>query len=196
MFLRRKGVPRHDAQDLVQGFLERLLERRDLDTLSPEKGRLRTFLLTALRNFTIKQAERDKASKRGGGRPLLPLDAEEAERLSLPDLSAESPEAAFDRQWARTVLSRALGRLREEHCARNKDAFFEALAPFLEGAGTNEYESAAMKLGMKKGAVAVAVHRMRGRLQELLRAEVLQTVGSHAEAEAELRELLEALARS
>ena len=113
----------------------------------------------------------------------------------MPDLSAPSPEAAFDRQWARTILSRALNRLRNEHAARRKESLFEALAPFLEGADANEYEAVAARLGMKKGAVAVAVHRMRGRLQELLRAEVLQTVGSRADAETELRELLETLAR-
>ncbi|HTG44524.1 MAG TPA: sigma-70 family RNA polymerase sigma factor [Verrucomicrobiae bacterium] len=195
VFLRRKGNTPHDSQDLVQGFLERLLERKDLANVSPEKGRFRTYLLTSLRNFMIKQAEREKAAKRGGGKVLIPLDADEAERMSLPDLSAESPEAAYDRQWARTVLGRALDRLRSEHIARNKEALFEGLVPFLEGADPKEYEGAGQKLAMKTGTVAVAVHRMRGRLQELLRAEVLQTVGNSADADAELRELLEALAR-
>lgn len=194
-FLRRRGHSPHDAQDLTQGFLARVIAREDLGEVGPEKGRFRTFLLTALRNFTIKQVEHDRAAKRGGGTVAVPIDAEEGERLSLPDLSAPSPEAAFDRQWARTILGRALTRLREEHVARRKESFFEALAPFLEGADANEYEAVAARLGMKKGAVAVAVHRMRGRLQELLRAEVSQTVGSCADAEAELRELLETLAR-
>ena len=194
-FLRRQGSTPHDAQDLVQGFLERLLSRGDLGTVGPEKGRFRTFLLTSLRNFTIKQAVRDKAQKRGGGRYLIPLDPEEVERLSLPDVNAPSPEAAYDRQWARTVLDRALTRLRAEHQARKKENYFETLAPFLEGAEPNEYDAAGAKLGMKKGAVAVAVHRMRGRLKEMLRAEVLQTVGNTGDAEMELRELLETLAR-
>jgi RNA polymerase sigma factor (sigma-70 family) len=194
-FMRRKGRSPHDAQDLVQGFIERLLQRGDLAGVSPEKGKFRTYLLTSLRNYTIKQAEHDKALKRGGGKVFVPIDAEEAERISLPDLTAESPEAAFDRQWARTTIRRALGRLRGEHIARNKEAAFEVLSPFLEGAEPNEYESAASRLGMKPGAVAVAVHRMRRRLQELLRAEVLQTVGNRADADVELRELLEALAR-
>ncbi len=194
-FLRRQGHSSHDAQDLTQGFLARVIAREDLGEVGPEKGRFRTFLLKGLRNFTIKQAERDNAWKRGGGKAAVPFDAVEAERLSLPDLSAPSPEAAFDRHWARTILGRALARLRDEHTARRKEAFFEALAPFLDGADSNEYEAVAVRLGMKRNAVAVAVHRMRGRLQELLRAEVMQTVGNRADADAELRELLEALAR-
>jgi RNA polymerase sigma-70 factor (ECF subfamily) len=195
-FLRRRGATPHDAQDLVQGFLERWLERKDLATVSPDKGRFRTFLLTALRNFMIKQVEHDKARKRGGRAVLVPLDVDQAERNSLPDLSAESPEAACDRQWARTVLDRAVARLRAEQVARNKEALFERLIPFLEGADPNEYEAVGKSMGMRKGTVAVAVHRLRGRLRELLRAEVLQTVGNRADAESELRELMEALARS
>ncbi len=194
-FLRRRGHSPHDAQDLTQGFLARVIAREDLGEVGPEKGRFRTFLLTALRNFALNQLEHDKAAKRGRGKVAIPIDAEEGERLSLPDLSAPSPEAAFDRQWARTILSRAMSRLREEHVARRKEYLFEALAPFLEGVDVNEYEAVASRLGMKKGAVAVAVHRMRSRLQELLRAEVSQTVGTRADAEAELRELLESLAR-
>jgi len=196
VFLRRKGNAPHDAQDLVQGFFERLLERKDLATVGPEKGRFRTYMLTALRNFMIKRAEHDRAVKRGGGKVLIPLDADEVERTSLPDLSTESPESAYDRQWARTALGRALARLRGEHIARNKEALFESLVPFLEGADPNEYEAVGQRLSMKKGTVAVTIHRMRGRLQELLRAEVLQTVGNSADADVELRELLEALARS
>lgn len=196
VFLRRQGNTAHDSQDLVQGFLQRLLERRDLATVSPEKGRFRTYLLTSLRNFMIKQAERQKAFKRGGGKVLIPLDAAEAERMSLPDLTAESPEAAYDRQWARTVLSRALARLRNEHVARNKEGLFEVLVPFLEGADPNDYDTAGQKLGMRSETIAVTVHRMRRRLQELLRAEVMPTVGNSADADAELRELLQALARN
>ena len=194
-FLRRRGASPDDAQDLVQGFLQRLLERRDLENTGPGRGRFRTYLLVGLRNFTINRAERDKAIKRGGGAILVPLDLELAERLGLPDLAAPSPEAAYDRSWARMILSRALDRLREEHVARRKEALFEVLAPFLDGADAHDYEAVAERLGMKRNAVAVAVHRMRGRLLEFLRAEVSQTVGTRADSDAELRELLLALAQ-
>src|SRR5215212_4552422 len=147
-YLRRQGHSPHDAQDLTQGFLARVIAREDIGNVGPEKGRFRTFLLTGLRNFTIKQALHDKALKRGGGRPTLSINSEEAERLCGPDLTAESPELAFDRRWCRTMLSLAIQRLRDEHRARGKQALFETLAPFLDGADPGEYETVAQLLGM------------------------------------------------
>ncbi len=194
-FLRRQGYSPHDAEDLVQGFLARLLAREDLGGVGPEKGRFRTFLLTALRNFTIKQALHQKALKRGGGQALIPLNVEEAERLCGPDLSANSPEAAFDKRFAQAVVARAFTTLREEHRARGKKEFFVTLAPFLDGAEPEGYEEAGAKLGMAPGTVAVAIHRMRGRLRELLRAEVRQLCSSAAEEEQELKHLLEVWSR-
>src|SRR5262245_1384255 len=94
-FLRRQGHSPHDAEDLVQGFLARLLAREDLAGVGPEKGRFRTFLLTSLRNFVIKQALRDKAVKRGGGQVTISINTEEGEQLCGPDLAFGSPEAAF-----------------------------------------------------------------------------------------------------
>jgi RNA polymerase sigma factor (sigma-70 family) len=195
VFARRSGLARHDAQDVVQGFIQRLLERGDLAQVSPERGRFRAYLLAGLRNFMIKQFEHDRAAKRGGGKAILSLDIEDAEHWAVQDRSVASAELAYDRQWARTVLSRALERMWIEYKARNKETFFETLVPFLEGAEAKAYDAVAPGLGMKKGAVAVAVHRMRSRLQELLRAEVLQTVGNSEEMEGELRDLLETLAR-
>jgi len=190
-FLRRQGHSPHDAEDLVQGFLARLLARDDLAEVGAEKGRFRTFLLTSLRNFTIKQALRDKALKRGAGQVIISINAEEGERLCGPDLACRSPEAAFDRSFAQAVLSRAFAELREEHRARGKEELFAMLAPFLDGAEPEGYKVAAAKLGMAAGTVAVTVHRLRGRLRELLRAEVRQLCTSAAEEEQELKHLLE-----
>ena len=189
-FLRRQGHSLHDAEDLVQGFLARVLAREDLAEVGPEKGRFRTFLLASLRNFVIKRALREKALKRGGGHLPISIDAEEAERLCGPDLAAISPEAAFDRRFAQTMVSRALGTLREEHRARGKEALFTTLAPLLDGADPDGYGPSAAQLGMSPGAVAVAIHRMRGRLRELLRAEVRQLCSSAAEEEQEMMHLL------
>ena len=194
-FLRRQGHSPHDAEDLVQGFLARVLAREDLAEVGPEKGRFRTFLLTALRNFVIKQALRDKALKRGGGHIPISINAEEAERLCGLDLAAVSPEAAFERRFAQAVLARAFATLREEHRARGKEAWFAALSPHLDGAEPDGYEQPAAQLGMTPGAVAVAVHRMRGRLRELLRAEIRQLCSTAAEEEQELKHLLEVWAR-
>jgi RNA polymerase sigma factor (sigma-70 family) len=191
-FLRRRGHSTEDAEDLVQGFLARVLARDDFAAVGPERGRFRTFLLTSLRNFAIKRALHEKALKRGGGQPAISISTEEAERLCGPDLAAGSPEAAFDRRFAQTVLARAFAALREEHRARGKEEFFATLAPYLDGAEPEGYEQAATKLGMQSGTVAVAVHRMRGRLRELLRAEVRQLCATPAEEEQEMKHLLEA----
>jgi RNA polymerase sigma-70 factor (ECF subfamily) len=190
-FLRRQGHSPHDAEDLVQGFLARLLAREDLANIGPEKGRFRTFLLTSLRNFVVKQALRDKALKRGGGQSVIPIDTEEAERLCGADLAASSPEAAFDRHFAQAIVTRAFAALREEHRARGKEELFATLAPYLDGAEPDGYESPGRTLGLNSGAVAVAVHRLRGRLRELLRTEVRQLCSSTVEEEQEMKHLLE-----
>jgi len=194
-FLRRQGHSPPDAEDLVQGFLARLLAREDLAAAGPEKGRFRTFLLTSLRNFVIKQALHDKALKRGGGQAAISINADEAERLCGADLSASSPEAAFDRRFAQAVVTRAFAALREEHRARGKADFFAAVAPFLDGAEPEGYEAAAARLGIAPGTLAVAVHRMRRRLRELLRAEVRQLCTSAAEEAEELKHLMEVWCR-
>jgi RNA polymerase sigma-70 factor (ECF subfamily) len=194
-FLRHQGHSPHNAEDLVQGFLARLLAREDLAGVGPEKGRFRTFLLTSLRNFVIKQALRDKALKRGGGQVTISINVEEAERMCGPDLTASSPEAAFEKGFAQAVIGRAFAALRAEHRARGKEEFFASLAPFLDGSEPEGYEAIGAKLGLAPGTVAVTVHRMRGRLRELLRAEVYQLCASTAEAEQEIKHLLEVWSR-
>jgi RNA polymerase sigma factor (sigma-70 family) len=194
-FMRRQGHSPHDAEDLVQGFLARLLARADLADVCPEKGRFRTFLLTSLRNFAVKQALREKTLKRGGGQLRISITAEEAERLCGPDLNAASPEAAFDRRFAQAVITRAFTVLREEYRARGKEELFALLSPHLDGAEANEYDACAARLGMTPGAVAVTVHRMRGRLREMLKAEIRQLCTSAAEEEQELKHFLEVWSR-
>lgn len=194
-FLRRRGHSPHDAEDLVQGFLGRVLERADLASVGPEKGRFRTFLLVALRNHVIHQADRQKALKRGGGREHLSIHLQGAEALCGADLSAASPELAFDRQWFRTVLSRALARLGQEYRARGRDALFEALSRYLDGADPGDYAAVGARLGMAEGTVAVSVHRLRLRLQEMIRAEIAHTVASPDQADEEMRYLMEVWSR-
>lgn len=194
-FLRRQGHSSHDAEDLVQGFLGRVLERADLATVGPDKGRFRTFLLVSLRNHVLQQAERRKAQKRGGGQAHLPIHIQGAEALCGADLSADSPESAFDRQWFRTVLARAMARLGQEYRARGKDLLFEALSVYLDGADPGDYRAAGAQLGMAEGTVAVNVHRLRTRLQELIRSEIMHTVASPEQADDEMRHLMEVWGR-
>jgi RNA polymerase sigma factor (sigma-70 family) len=190
-FLRRSGQPPEVAQDQVQGYLARLLERGDLARVAPERGRFRSYLLAGLRNFLVSEARRESAEKRGGTSPLVSIDADEVEQDYLSELGTDgSPEGVFDRQWANTVLERALERLREEHSARGKSHVYEMLKPTLTGDADDDHASLGSRLGMSPGAVGVAVHRLRQRMRELVRSEVEQTVGSQADLDDEMRYLL------
>ncbi len=190
-YLRRTGITPEESKDLVQGFLARLLERDDLATVGPEKGRFRTYLLAGLRNFLVSERRRSSAQKRGGHAQILSLDSEEAERICGNDLASErTPEAAFDRRWAETILERALAALRAEHEAKGKVRAYDQLKPFLSGDDEGGYARVAAELGMSTGTIAVAVHRLRARLRDLIRHEVARTVGSEGDVDAEMRTLM------
>jgi len=190
-YARREGHPPEVAQDLVQGFLARFLERDDLSRVGPEQGRFRSYLLAGLRNYLVAELRRERALKRGGGAVCISLQAEEAEAWVQGVISdTASPESAFDRRWAETILERALATLRDEHVARGKEHHFEALKACLAGGDGLDYAALGASVGLSQGAVAVAVHRMRHRLRELVRQEVAQTVGSESDLQEELRHLL------
>ena len=190
-FLRRSGHQPDEAKDLVQGYIARLLERGDLAHVSPERGRFRSYLLCGLRNHLVSQARRVAARKRGGEVGTFSLDGCEAE-ANFQAVSGEAltPDVTFDRQWAETVLDRALEALRKEYVARQKEQLYEALKSALAAESVVDYSLLGRPLGMSSGAVAVAVHRLRLRLRELVRSEVAQTVGSESDLEEEMRNLL------
>src|SRR5579863_6302547 len=127
-YARREGLNAQDAQDATQEFIGNLLRREDLASVSPAKGRFRSFLLAALRNFLVSRRRGQRALKRGGGAEFIELDAGEAEALCRPELTDQlSPDKAFDRRWALTVMARALDRLREEHQTPQQARLFAAL---------------------------------------------------------------------
>ncbi len=190
-YLRADGQTPEGARDLLQGYLCRLIERGDLARVEPGRGRLRSYLLAGLRNYLVSEVRRETAAKRGAG-GVVSLEAEEAAAwLAVQPAPGTRPEAAYDQQWARLVLQRALDRLRREQSVQGRQAQFEVLAPALAGGLEGGYAPLAARLGLSVTAVTVAVHRLRRRLRELVRHEVLQTVGSAADLEDELRSLLQ-----
>ena len=194
-YLRSLGQDVHDAQDLTQSFLTQLLARDPFAELSPDKGKFRSFLLKGLKNFLLDQHDRATAAKRGGGQALLSLDEEAAERHHLEEFSAtRTPEATYDRRWALTLLNRAFTALQQEFLSSGKAAQFAELSVFLGSEGKAEdYAAVASRLQMTPGAVVVAVHRLRGRYRECIRAEIAQTVNSPREVDEEMSYLLEVL---
>lgn len=189
-YLRRDGHPVEEAKDLVQGFLVRLLARGDLRAVAPENGRFRAYLLAGLRHFLVSEVRRGAALKRGGGVSFVSLEGDD-EVLAGPEWwdASNPPEAAFDRCWAETVLAQALQALRREYGQRGKADQFEALRETLTGDPDGGYADLGRRLGLSEGAVAVAVHRLRSRLREVVRGLVAETVASPTELEDELRHL-------
>jgi RNA polymerase sigma-70 factor (ECF subfamily) len=197
-FVRRKGHSAEAARDLTQAFFARLIEKDEIPDADPSRGRFRTFLLTALQHFLANAHDHERALKRGGGREPVRLNWGEAESRYSHDPAHElTPEKLFLRRWAVTLLERVLQRLRAEYAEAGKEPLFEALKVFLTGnASAESYSEAGKRIKLSEGAVKVAVHRMRRRYRELLRAEIMETVDDPSRPGAvddELRDLFEAL---
>ena len=192
-YVRRQGNSPEDAQDLTQEFFSRFLEKKYFKLADRERGRFRTFLLTSLKHFLVNEWAKRRAAKRGGGQ-VFSLEEQEAETrygFEPPDQHL-TPEKLFDKNWALSVLDRTAARLRAEYIGFGKLPLFEQLHGLLRGDKSEvPYSELARQLGMKEGAVKVAVHRLRHRYQEMLQAEVARTVSSPEEVEEEIRYLAE-----
>jgi RNA polymerase sigma-70 factor (ECF subfamily) len=185
-----------DAQDSTQEFFSRLLAGNWVGDADRTKGRFRTFLLTALNRFLANEWDRARAKKRGGGVVSVPLDTAVAESRYVAEAGAAlAPDQLYDRQWAMTLLDRALGRLEAEHQRLGKAAEFAVLSPALTAErGDIPYATIAAQLGQSETAARMAVHRLRKRFREVFREEIAQTVADPGEVEEEIRHLLAALA--
>ncbi|MFT5466002.1 MAG: RNA polymerase sigma factor (sigma-70 family) [Verrucomicrobiales bacterium] len=191
-FARRSGFSPADAEDFVQGFFAINLKKQIFDSADPDRGKLRTFLLTAFKRHMNDERRKADAQKRGGGAAIVSFDAAEAETwFESPASADESPERAYDRRWALTVLENATLRLRAHFERRGKLADFEAMRPFLTGASTNaDYEAIGEQIAMKPSSVMVALHRLRARFAKALREVVADTHGDESDVDEELRYLL------
>jgi RNA polymerase sigma factor (sigma-70 family) len=194
-FVRRQGYSPEDAQDMVQGFFARILERRDLEAVRQEKGRLRSYLLASLKNFISNARQRSGASKRGLGRALISLDEMRSrERDEVEPTDRQSADRIYERRWAATLLDEVLARLEKEYREADHAVLFERMQLML----SNETERPAQamvaaELGMTENAVAQAFHRFRQRYRAVLREEISDTVAMPADIEDELRHLVAVL---
>ncbi len=188
-YLRRKGLGPVEAEDLVQGFFTRLVEKDALAAADREKGRFRSFLLASLKNFVANEWDKGQAQKRGGGK-VLALDGLDAEaRYAAEPVDTMTPERVFERRWALAVLEQVLARLEVEYKKRGQGAIFAELEKVLTGGGGRTHAAIGVALGMTEGAVKVAGHRLRRRYRELLREEIGQTVAEPGLVEEEIRQL-------
>ncbi len=194
-FVRRQGIRPEEAQDLTQGFFALLLERRDLNAVRKEKGRLRSYLLASIRHFLADERRRAMAIKRGKGQRLIPLEELRAnERADMDPVDPLTAERIYERRWASTLLEQVLKRLKDDYRAAGNAALFDRLKQLLpDEPGAPSQADIAAQLGMTENAVRQAFHRFRQRYQLLLREEIAHTVATPSDIEDELRHLISAL---
>jgi RNA polymerase sigma-70 factor (ECF subfamily) len=188
-FLRRDGRDEDAARETAHAFFATLLEG-GVGAPDRERGKFRSYLLGSLKHFLTKQRTAAAAEKRGAGAVLVPLvtETDTSPGLPLPAASEPSPELIFDREWAFTLIGRALAALESEHAHR--PGYFTTLKPWLEGTPDGPQSQAAERLGMSETALKVAIHRLRVRFRELIRAEVAATVHDPADTGGELKHLI------
>ena len=191
-FVRRQGARPEDAEDLTQGFFALLLERKDLNTVRQEKGRLRSYLLTSLKHFLADESRHAMAVKRGKGQRLIPL--EEIHERACVDLERSdrlSADQIYERRWAFTILEQVMARLRDEYRSAGNLRFFEQMKKMLMDEPDRPSQAeVAGEFDMTENAVKQAFYRFRQRYQTLLREEIAHTVAMPSDIEDELRHLI------
>jgi RNA polymerase sigma factor (sigma-70 family) len=194
-FVRRQGVGPEEAKDLTQGFFALLLERRDLNTVRQEKGRLRSYLLTSLKHFLTNERNRAMAIKRGEGQRLIPLeDLRERELIGFDPSETLAADQIYERRWALSVLDQALTRLGDEHRAAGATRLFDQLQKSLtDEPGRPSPADIAHEFGMTESAVRQASYRLRQRYRQVLREEIAHTVMLPGDIDDELRHLIAVL---
>jgi len=196
-YVRRCGHGQDDAQDLTQEFFARIIANNRIARADQQKGRFRSFLLTALKNFLSDEWDKTKALKRGGGIQFVPMQFDTGEAVYVQEpVDSTTPEQIFERRWALTLLDRVLARLSSEYASTGKTELFAALSPCLVGERTSQpYAELAFKLGTTENTIKSAVHRLRNRYRLILREEIGNTVSSEQDIDDELRYLFTVLAR-
>lgn len=194
-FIRMRGKSPADAEDLTQGLFAELLERGDFGKMDPGRGRLRTYLLTATKNFLVSDYRREHRAKRGGHAALLSIDSLEAEeRCLIPALADNlAPDRLFDRQWAISLMEAVVSELSEDYADKGKSRLFEVLRPFIQvDAEPKDRKELAEELGISEQTLRVAIHRLRQRYAEALRRAVKATLCPEESVENEMAILLAA----
>lgn len=192
-YVRRRGYPQQEAQDLTQDFFVRILEGRYLDRVDRNRGKFRSFLLNSCKFFLSDQSDRANAQKRGAG-AILPFEVASGEqRYRFEPLDNETPEGIFERNWAVSLLERVVSRLKDEYLQHGSPADFEKLKVFLLGQSEVPYATLAAEMGASEGGLKVAIHRLRKRYRVLFQTEIAQTVADLADVDSEISFLISAL---
>lgn len=182
------------ASDTAHAFFAQLLAGRGIAQAEPAHGRFRSYLLGAVKHFLSHQREGAQTLKRGGGTPPLSLDADSTSARSIPDARQISPDAAFDRQWALSMIAQAMQALRAECTAAGKTAHFEALKPWLMGDAAHGDQAAfADSCGLTPSALKMAIQRLRQQFRQCIHTQIASTLDDPSMVQEEMRVLMDAL---
>lgn len=193
VYVRRTGRSPEDAQDLTQAFFVRLFEKHSLTLADQQRGRFRSFLLSALKHFLINEHAKSKTVRRGGGRVHFSIDGDQAEERYCAEPADDlTPDRLFEKRWATTLLEQALETLRKEYAQAGTQALFERLKEHLWGDKTMRYAEIAETFGMKEGSARAAALRLRRRFGQTVRSLIADTVATPEEVEEELNALVKA----
>jgi RNA polymerase sigma-70 factor (ECF subfamily) len=192
-FLRSRGHPAHDAQDLTQAFLSQFIQSRGFASANPNRGRFRTYLLGCLKHFVTNAWNRSKALKRGGQTPIIEWDALEPEaRYALEPHTPTNPDTRFDREWALTLVQQGLEQLQDQYAKEGKTSLFQQLKGCLTGSEPPRSITAA-QLQISENQLKVIIHRLRRNYRDVIRELIADTVQTHSEIDDEMRHLLQVL---
>ena len=190
-YIRSRGFSPEDSEDLCQSFFQRLLARKIFERADAGKGRLRSFLLHALKDHLVDSRRWNLAKKRGGDAERISLDqAALEERYRLESIDDLSPDAVFDRTWASTVMSTALKKLEASYVAENKGDVFLKLQAYMSGNDADGHARLAEELGMNPSSLRVLVHRMRKRFRRILKQDITQTIDDPEDIQSEISYVL------
>ncbi|HTH49941.1 MAG TPA: hypothetical protein VMB21_20680 [Candidatus Limnocylindria bacterium] len=184
--IRSRGRDEDDARDQTQGFFAYLLQKSALRHADRARGRFRTFLLTLLWRYLRDERERATAEKRGGAMAVSGSDEE------LETLPAEALPLAetLDREWALATLERAIGVVRTEVIAARGEKAWAVLCGFLPGSvSVPPMAAVAEALGLSEAGMRTEVHRLRARCREALRRDLMRTVETPGDLDAEIEYL-------
>jgi RNA polymerase sigma-70 factor (ECF subfamily) len=196
-YVRSRGFSAHDAQDITQEFFATFIQRNYFAKADQTRGKFRTFLLTSLKNYICDFLDKKNTLKRGGDVVQVSWDNDAAEtKFNALAPVNHDPDWIFDHEWAQAILERVVEKLRKDVSRSGDTSFFDQFKTYVwgENSGT-PIKEIAKQFNMSEGAVKVAMHRLRSKFRDYLRAEIAETTESKEDLESELRYLVRVLTR-
>lgn len=185
-FIVRAGWSSSEAEDLLQGFLAKLSEKEWLKQADKSRGKMRTFLLSKLKGHLSDARKYQNAQKRGGDAVVVSID-------DSAEIGESGSDLEFDREWAQSILDRALATLQAEAEEKGQGDVFLRLRSQLTGDVPEKLRDAAIKLGESEGTLRMQLSRLRERFRTVLREEVAETLLPGEDVSAEMRYLAQIL---